>query len=143
MPPTMPALLAPRVAGLVTLMLTLLAQPQQARAQINPLPTIANDFCDSQRDFQTDVAGNILPNGELNYTLCMSVKTKSYSITCTKGVRCPPGPDVAHIVYTDGVSYSIDWAGTCTRKPCQNLAQCDVRGVRNGACSPGCGMSRA
>ena len=91
-----------------------------AAAQVVPttVPKIINSFCDFNRDFQLDSSGAMI-GGELNYTLCMDVKSKSYAITCIKGVRCPPGPDTAKVVYTGaGASYNVDWSGKCTKKAC-------------------------
>ena len=59
------------------------------------------------------------PPQALNYTLCMDVPSKSYEITCVRGVPCPPGPDIARAVYTgSGTTYNVDWSGKCTKVAC-------------------------
>lgn len=40
-------------------------------------------------------------------------------------MECPSGPDVAKVVYTGGVTYSIDWSGACKKTKCPSLPQCD------------------
>jgi|EP01046_Picozoa_sp_COSAG06_P027189 hypothetical protein len=106
--------------SLALLALALASGGGGAAAQVVPttVPKIINSFCDFNRDFQLDSSGAMI-GGELNYTLCMDVKSKSYAITCIKGVRCPPGPDTAKVVYTGaGASYNVDWSGKCTKKAC-------------------------
>lgn len=96
-----------------------------ATAQVEPVivPKMINSFCDFNRDFQLDESGSMLQ--EFNYTLCMDVPSKSYSITCSKGVPCPSGPDVAQAIYVgSGITYNVDWSGNCTTKPCPP-GQCD------------------
>jgi hypothetical protein len=96
-----------------------------AATQVQPdvVPKMINSFCDSNRDFQLDASGTMVQ--EFNYTLCMDVKSKSYAITCAKGVPCPSGPNVAQSIYTGtGITYDVDWVGNCTKKPCPP-GQCD------------------
>lgn len=95
-----------------------------AAAQIPITPPIINSFCDSQLDFQTDPSGAVIAEA-LNYTLCMDVTAKSFSMECRKDSRCPSGPNLHKAVYSGGVTYNVDWDGTCTKKPCPNLAECD------------------
>jgi hypothetical protein len=94
----------------------------QEETQIVPttMPKIIDTFCSFSRDFRLDSSGAIIQGTEQNYTLCMDVKSKSYSITCQAGAPCPAGPNTAKVVYTGtGTSYNLDWSGTCTTKPCQ------------------------
>ena len=114
-----------RMCALQLLLLLLaVVGPCGCSAQIDILPRVVDSFCDQNRDFQTDSSGSVLSKA-FNYTLCMDVGTKSWSMVCTQAHPCPSGPDAALTVYTGGVSYSVDYAGKCTKHPCQNLAQCD------------------
>jgi hypothetical protein len=74
-------------------------------------------------DYQTDASGAMQPN-PFNYTLCIDVTRKSNSMTCSKGVACPGGADVAHSVYTGGITYTVDFEGKCTKKPCTPASAC-------------------
>lgn len=96
-----------------------------ATAQVVPetVPKMIDSFCDFNRDFQLSASSAL--EQEFNYTLCMDVETKSYSITCFQGVPCPPGPNIAKAVYTgSGITYNVDWSGKCKKVACP-ASTCD------------------
>jgi hypothetical protein len=94
-----------------------------AAQRCSSLPKIIDSFCTFSRDFKLDPSGAVMQGSAMNYSLCVDVKSKSHSITCVKGVPCgghPWGPDTAKVVYTGtGTSYTVDWSGRCTERPCQ------------------------